>query len=76
MSFIQDYKESNRAKHLWYAIPIGFIFTILCVLGVAGGMEFKDKQAGNIWDWKDFWFTILGGLIGQILQIILILILV
>lgn len=76
MSFIQDYKESNRSKHLWYAIPIGFIFTILCVLGVAGGMEFKDKQAGNIWDWKDFWFTILGGLIGQILQIILILILV
>jgi hypothetical protein len=27
-------------------------------------MEFKDKQAGNIWDWKDFWFTMLGGLIG------------
>ena len=76
MSFIQDYKESNRSKHLWYAIPIGFIFTILCVLGVVGGMEFKDKQAGNIWDWKDFWFTMLGGLIGQILQIILILILV
>lgn len=76
MSFIQDYKESNRSKHLWYAIPIGFIFTILCVLGAAGGMEFKDKQAGNIWDWKDFWFTMLGGLIGQILQIILILILV
>ena len=76
MSFIQDYKESNRSKHLWYAIPIGFIFTILCVLGVAGGMEFKDKQAGNIWDWKDFWFTMLGGLIGQILQIILILIFV
>lgn len=76
MSFIQDYKESNRSKHLWYAILIGFIFTILCVLGVAGGMEFKDKQAGNIWDWKDFWFTMLGGLIGQILQIILILILV
>ena len=75
MSFIQDYKESNRSKHLWYAIPIGFIFTILCVLGVAGGMEFKDRQAGNIWDWKDFWFTMLGGLIGQILQIILILIL-
>lgn len=64
MSFIQDYKESNRSKHLWYAIPVGFIFTILCVLGVTGGMEFKDKQAGNIWDWKDFWFTMLGGLIG------------
>lgn len=76
MSFITDFKGSNRYKHFWCAVPIGFIFTILCVLGVAGGMEFKDKQAGNIWDWNDFWFTMLGGLIGQILQIILILILV
>ena len=73
---IQYYKESNRDKHFWYAVPIGFIFTILCVLGVAGGLEFKDKQYGNYWDWKDFGFTMLGGLVGQILQIILILILI
>lgn len=37
-------KESNRDKHLLYAIPIGFICTILAVLGCALGMEFKDKQ--------------------------------
>ena len=35
--------ESNRQKHFLYAIPIGFLFTILCVLGVASGLEFKDK---------------------------------
>ena len=35
--------ESNRPKHFLYSVPIGFIFTILCVLGVASGMEFKDK---------------------------------
>ena len=40
-------KESNRQKHFLYAIPIGLVFTILCVLGVASGMEFKDKEYDN-----------------------------
>ena len=75
MSFITDFKESNRYKHFWCAIPIGLIFTILCVIGCAAGMEFKDKQYSNYCDWKDFGFTVLGGFVGQILQIILILIL-
>ena len=66
-------KESNRQKHFLYAIPIGFLFTILCVLGVASGMEFKDKQYGNQWDWLDWTATILGGLVGQLIQIIIIL---
>ena len=66
-------KESNRQKHFLYAIPIGFLFTILCVLGVASGMEFKDKQYGNQWDWLDWTATMLGGLVGQLIQIIIIL---
>ena len=65
--------ESNRQKHFLYAIPIGFLFTILCVLGVASGMEFKDKQYGNKWDWLDWTATMLGGLVGQLIQIIIIL---
>ena len=65
-------KESNRQKHFLYAIPIGFLFTILCVLGVASGLEFKDKQYGNQWDWLDWIATILGGLVGQLIQIIII----
>lgn len=68
-------KESNRQKHLLYSIPIGFLLTILCVIGIAAGMEFKDKQWGGKWDWFDFLATLIGGFIGQILQIILILIL-
>lgn len=40
-------KESNRTKHLLYAIPVGFICTILAVLGCTFGMEFKDKQWGG-----------------------------
>ena len=66
-------KQSNRPKHLLYAIPIGFIFTILAVLGCAFGMEFKDKQYGNKFDWLDIAATMIGGAIGQLLQIILII---
>lgn len=65
--------KSNRDKHFLYAIPIGLVFTILCVLGVASGLEFKDKQYGNQWDWLDWLATMLGGMIGQLLQIIIIL---
>ena len=64
--------ESNRLKHLLYAIPTGLVFTILCVLGVASGMEFKDRQWGGKWDWLDWLATMLGGVIGQALQIIIL----
>ena len=68
-------KESNRIKHLFYAIPIGLVFTILAVLGCAFGMEFKDKQYGNKFDWLDIAATLIGGIIGQVIQIIIILLL-
>ena len=68
-------KESNRIKHLIYAIPIGLIFTILAVLGCAFGMEFKDWQYKGKFDWLDIAATMIGGAIGQILQIIIILLL-
>ena len=58
-------KESNRQKHLLYAIPIGL--TILAVLGCAFGMEFKDKEYGNKFDWLDIAATMIGGAIGQLL---------
>ena len=67
-------KESNRMQHLLYAIPIGLVFTILAVIGCAFGMEFKDKQYGNKFDWLDVAATMIGGAIGQLLQIIIILI--
>lgn len=66
-------KESNRDKHLLYAIPIGFIFGISCVLGVASGMEYKDKLKGGQWDWLDWIATMIGGIIGVIPRILLII---
>lgn len=67
-------KESNRPKHLLYAIPIGLVFTILAVIGCAFGMEFKDREYGNKFDWLDIAATMIGGAIGQLLQIIIIII--
>ena len=70
---MQWLKESNRYKHLLYAIPIGLILTILAVIGCAFGMEFKDYQYGNKFDWLDILATLIGGIIGQILQIFLLM---
>jgi len=68
--------ESNRGKHFLYAIPVAFVFTLLAVLGCASGMEYKDKAYGNKWDWLDWAATMLGGLVGQALQLMLALVLV
>ena len=68
--------ESNRYKHLLYAIPVGFLLTLFCVIGLASGMELKDRLYGNRWDWTDWWCTIAGGAIGQGLQVVAIVILV
>ena len=63
------FDDKTRWQHFGWAIPIGVVFTILCVLGVATGMEFKDKQYGGKWDWLDWAATIIGGTIGQTVQI-------
>ena len=65
-------KQNNRHKHLFYAIPIGFFFTLICVVGVASGLEYKDKLYGNRWDWLDWVATIIGGIIGQSLQLLVL----
>lgn len=68
--------ESNRLKHFLYAIPCAYIGTIMIVVGLAAGMEFKDRVYGNSWDWLDFIATVLGGLVGQVLQVLTILLII
>ena len=41
-------------------------------LGLAIGMEFKDYQYNKNWDWLDWSCTVVGGMIGQILTILLL----
>jgi hypothetical protein len=61
--------ESNRIKHLLYAIPAGVLLTILFAAGLAVGMEFKDRAYGGKWDWLDIAATLIGGFVGQVIQI-------
>ena len=65
-------KESNRWRHFLYAIPLALVLTVFSAIGCAGGMEFKDLQYGNRWDWLDFLATVLGGIVGQALQVLII----
>lgn len=69
-------KESNRQKHLLYAIPAGALLTILFVAGLAAGMEFKDRVYGNKWDWLDIASTLVGGIIGQVIQIVVVMLII
>ena len=64
--------KSNRKRHLLYAIPAAFIGTILYSTGLAFGMEFKDKQYGGKFDWLDIAATMIGGIVGQLLQVSII----
>lgn len=60
-------------KHFAYAIPCGLVGTELFVLGLAIGMEFKDKTYGGQFDWLDIAATLLDGIVGQLLQVGLIM---
>ena len=66
-------KESNRPNHLLYAIPAGALLTILFVAELAAGMEFKDRAWGGKWDWLDIAATLIGGLIGQAIQVLVLI---
>lgn len=66
--------ESNRPLHLKYGIPTALFGTIVFTAGVAVGMEFKDWQNRGKFDWLDIAATMIGGLIGQILQLCIIFI--
>lgn len=68
--------ESNRMQHLKYAIPVALVFTILCVLGLATGLEYKDRLYDNKFDWLDWTATMIGGIIGQLIQLVLIYIII
>ena len=66
--------ESNRPLHLKYGIPTALFGTIVFTAGVAVGMEYKDWKNGGKFDWLDIAATMIGGLIGQILQLCIIFI--
>lgn len=64
--------ESNRPKHFVGGVFSAFVGTILFTAGLAIGMEFKDKMYGNKFDWLDIAATMIGGLVGQLLMVLVI----
>ena len=47
-------------------------FNVGLDIGVASGLEYKDYLYGNKWDWLDWIATLIGGLVGQVLQLLFI----
>ena len=81
--------KSNRIYHLLIGIIAAFFGTIIGAAEVACAMEGKDCQydkdnAGKkpwnwdfkCWDWLDWTATMIGGVIGQAFQILLIYLLI
>lgn len=70
------FEDKTRWQHFLYAIPIAVAFTLLCVLGAASALEFKDWQWGGTPDWKDWACTMLGGVVGQLIQVAIVLLII
>lgn len=62
---LQWWKESNRWKHLLFAVPLGAVCGSHFTTGVGLGMEAKDHLYGTRADFVDFALTAVGGLIGH-----------
>lgn len=61
--------DKTRGEHFRVGIALSVFFTIMCTLGAMSTAEFKDSRHGGKWDWSDWGWGMLGGIVGQILQI-------
>ena len=78
-------QSSNRWKHLVGILVVSFFGTLLMGVGCIGGMEFKDVHHYNgdhvpfrKWDWSawdclDILAGLIGGIVGQALQLAVII---
>lgn len=64
--------ESNRLKHMQYGFYAGLCGTIFAAIGAGLAAEYKDNQYGNVFDWLDVTATVIGGMFGQAIQLLLI----
>lgn len=65
-------RKSNRPKHILYGFIGALIGTILFTAGLAIGKEYADKSWGGEFDWLDISVTLIGGIAGQIVQLLII----
>jgi hypothetical protein len=64
--------DKSRFEHFIVGIGLGLVFTILCALGAMSAAEFKDWKYGNKWDWSDWGWGMVGGVIGQGVQLLIL----
>ena len=78
-------KESNRMYHVYVGFVAALFGTIVGAIEVGVSMEVKDchHDAANAgkkpwewtwrcFDWRDFAATIIGGIMGQLVQLLLV----
>lgn len=64
--------KSNRPRHVLYGFIGALIGTLLFSTGLAIGKEYADKSWGGEFDWLDISATLIGGVVGQIVQLLII----
>ena len=69
MKLFGDEKSTVR---FGIGIVLGFLLSVLCALGAMTAAEYKDWIRGEEWKWKAWWHGILGGAVGQVVQILFI----
>lgn len=78
-NIIEWFKTSNRWKHLAGGLILGILSdswysSILIGASVGGALELKDKLWGGKPDWIDFSLTVIGSIVGKLLQVLLLMI--
>lgn len=68
---VEWFKISNRYKHFFVGFALGFLSFVLAVVG-AFYKEIKDARSGGIFDKNDIFATLIGGIFGQFLSLILL----
>lgn len=67
------FTDKTRWQHFQVGFALGATCTIVTVAVAASAAEYKDKAHGGKWDWGDWGATMLGGLVGQVVQAAVVL---
>ena len=67
--------DNSRWEHCKAGFWIAACLTILCTLGAMSAAEFKDEKHGGKWDWSDWGWGMVGGVVGQMVQLLILYVL-